>query len=65
MNSSKYIKELIRNEELPQATCATVDCEPCAKEKYRRMFSGSLKSADDVGRLHVDTKGKVDTPSVK
>lgn len=43
-------------------------CEPCENGSYRCMFSGSLTSADDsstsdVSMLHVDTKGKVDTPS--
>lgn len=62
--TSNSIKEMVRNDKLPHVNCSTVNCEPCAKGKFRRSFKGSLTNADYVGRLHVDTKGKVDTQSI-
>lgn len=48
---------------LPHVAQSNVDCEPCVHGKERRRFRGSLTSAARVGRLHCDTKGKVDTQS--
>lgn len=62
--SVQAIKNLVRNGELPHVACHTSDCDVCAKGKFRREFKGSLTSETEVGRLHVDTKGKVDTTSV-
>lgn len=62
--SVKEISKLVRNGQLPHISCRKIDCEDCAKGKYRRKFQGSLTKEAEVGRLHVDTKGKVDTPSV-
>lgn len=61
--SIKEIKSLVRNGQLPHVVCARVDCSHCAKGKYRRQFKGSLTRETKIGRLHVDTKGKVDTVS--
>lgn len=62
--SLKFIKGLIRKNKLPLVKCNIMDCEPWTKENYRRLFSGSILSAKDVGSFHVDTKCNVDTPSV-
>ena len=62
--SVKEISTLVRDGQLPHISCRKIDCESCAKGKYRRKFKGSLTSESEVGRLHVDTKGKVDTPSI-
>lgn len=53
----------INNKSLPHGSCTSVDCEPCAKGKFRRSFPGSLTKARRIGRLHVDTKGKVNVES--
>ena len=64
VKSTKEIKRLVQDDQLPHPKCTTIDCEPCAKGKFRRQFKGSLTNSKEIGRLHVDTKGKVDTPSV-
>lgn len=37
----------------------------CRKGKFRRQFKGSLTAQSEVDRSHVDTKVKVDVPSIK
>ena len=54
----------VRDGLLPHVECASVDCESCAKGKFKRSFQGSLTSEDRIGALHVDTKGRIETESV-
>ena len=44
---------------LPRVVCSSIDCENCAKGKYRKRFSGTLTSAARIGPWHADTKGKL------
>lgn len=34
----------VKDSILPMATCTNLDCESCAKSKFRRQFKGSLTS---------------------
>lgn len=63
VTSVENVRKLVKEGELPHVECSMPDCRSCAKGKYRNRFSGSLSNARKVGRLHVDTKGKVEEKS--
>lgn len=58
------ICKLVQYFALPHVTCRENSCEYCAKEKFRCRLRSSLTFAFAVGKLHVDTKGFLNTESV-
>lgn len=62
--SHSEISKQVKDGVLPVSSCRNIECENCAKGKYRRQFKGSLTNSSYIGILHTDTKGKVKVPSV-
>lgn len=59
----RAVRSHIKKGLLPQPKCPDNTCEYCTRGKYRRKFDGTLTGITKVGRLHVDTKGKVEAES--
>ena len=56
----RAVKRQLKSGSLPPPKCQQTDCKVCARGKYRKRFDGSLTTEPRVGKLHADTKGKVD-----
>lgn len=61
----KAVKHHVLHGLLPHVTCKYPDCKVCLKGKFRRRFDGSITNSTTIGTLHVDTKGKVEIPSIQ
>lgn len=62
--SLDVIKRHVKDDLLPHVNCKTTNYDCCLKGKGRRRFMGSLTSADRIGIPYVDTKGKLEAPSI-
>lgn len=57
----RAVKGYLSDGLLPHKVPPKLDCAPCVQGKSTLRFSGSWISAAKVGRLHCDTKEKIDT----
>ena len=58
------IRKQLKSGILPKPEIRNAPCEDCASGKFRKRFGGSLTDAPDIGKLHADVKGKIETTSV-
>lgn len=61
----KAVRRHVKDGILPHISCKVIDCEVCHSGKFKRRFGGSLTSAEEVGTIHVDTKGQLETESTR
>lgn len=55
----KAIVKHVRSGLLPHVHSLKVYCDDCLKGKFKRSYRGSQSKEDNIGTLHVDTKGNI------